>query len=48
MTDKFAQTTFHGWLNGALRLLAVLGVLAASLLPLPAPPLAPPAERGGD
>ena len=47
MTDKFAQTTFHGWLNGALRLLAVLGVLAASLLPPPAPPC-PPAERGGD
>jgi len=27
MTDKFAQTTFHGWLNGVLRLLAVLGLL---------------------
>ena len=47
MTDKFAPTTFRGGLNGVLRLLAVLGVLAASLLPPPAPPLAPPQSGGG-
>jgi membrane protein YqaA with SNARE-associated domain len=47
MTGNSVATTFRGWLNSALRWLVVVGVLAASLLPLPAPPFVPPALRGG-